>query len=267
MEEDYSAFMRRWPLKTAFVLSGIVLLVAICWPQSEPHYQGKPLSVWLRGFESDNVKARGRSAEAVRQLGTNALPQLIAQLREPVSRGESRWRQCLRTLLSKQSFIKITIPRPPDTRIEALAALDALGPNAGGAVPALEDLLHDNPPEHRALLVLAGIGPEAIPALTRALTNNERAIQLGARVCLNARETRSSFLFPKSAEDAEFMRKSCAFNATVLRAAFEEYRAQHPEQVSPDGIPRPVLPPDFTSPELRETNALPPVLPTTSGYE
>ena len=250
-----------------FVLSGIVLITAICWPHSQPHYQGKPLSVWLRGFESDNAKARWQSAEAVRHLGTNALPQLIAQLRQPVTRKESRWRQSLRTLLSKQSLIKITIPRPPDTRGEALAALDALGPIGKDAVPALEDLLHENPPDHRALIVLAGIGPEAIPTLTRALTNNEKAIRLGARVCLNAPKTHSSFLFPKSAEDAEFMRRSCEFNASVLRAAFEEYRAQHPEQFSPDGMPRPVLPPDFTSPELHETNALPPVLPTMPGYE
>ncbi len=259
--------MRWWRWIAILVVSGIVLL-AIGWPQSEPDYHGKPLSYWLKGFESDTMEARWQSAEALRHIGTNALPRLLTELSTPVSRQEPRWRQTFRTLLSKQSLIKINIPRPPDRRVEALAALDALGSLAKDAVPALEELLHEIPPDHRALLVLAQIGPEALPALARALTHDEKAIRHGARVCLNMVQTHSEFLSPKAAEDAEFMRRTCEFNSRILRAALEDYRAQHPEQFSADGMPRPSLPPDFTPPEIPETNRVEIVLPgTRSGHE
>ena len=258
--------MRR-PWKTITVLSGTALVVAVCWPRSEPEYSGKTLSIWLRGFTSEDMASRLQSAEALRHIGTNAVPPLIARLHQPSYREEPRWRQQLRALLSKQSFFKITIPRPSDTHIEALAALDALGPMARDAVPVLENLLNDKPPDHRALMVLARIGQEALPTLRRALTNDEKAIRLGARVCLSAQQGHSEFLFPKSVEDAEFMRRNCEFNAYVLRASFEEYRSQHPEEFSPDGKLRPVLPTDFNSPTTFETNVVLPVFQSSPGYE
>ena len=255
--------MRRWRWKALLVLSGIVLLFAIYWPQSEPAYRGKPLSFWLQGFESDKMEARWQSAESVRYMGTNALPSLITQLRQPPIRNEQKWRQWLRAFLSKQSLIKVNIPRPPDRRAEALAALDALGPLAKDAVPALEELLHEAPPDHRALIILAGIGTKAIPALTSALTNNEKVIRLGARVCLNMQKTHSEFLSPRTAEDAEFMRRNCEFKASILRAASEVYRAQHPEEFSADGMPRPSLPPGYTPLLSPETNGEKVALPIT----
>ena len=231
--------MRRRRLITISLLNGIVLLLALLWSQPEPHYQGRSLSFWLRGFESEAMEVRLQSADALRHIGTNALPQLIAQLRRPVSRQEPAWRQRLRALLSRQSFVEVNILRQTDLRVGALAALDALGPAAKDAMPVLEELLNEKPPDHRALIVLAGIGRDAIPTLTRALTNDQKVIRQGARVCLNMRQTRSAFLSPKTAEDAEFMRRTCKFNASILRAVFEDYRAQHPEQLSAGGIPRP----------------------------
>lgn len=250
------------------VLSGIVLWLAIFWSRSEPHYHGKSLNDWLRGFESETLETRSQSADALRHIGTNALPQLIARLHEPVLRNEPAWRRQLRVLLNKQTFIKVNIPRPPDRRVQALAALDALGPMAKGAVPALEELLRQKPPDHRALIVLAGIGSEACPALTRALTNDEKVIHLGARVCLNMQQTHSANFSPKNLEDAEFMRRTCELNASILRAAFEDYQTEHPEEFSADGMPRPSLPPDFAPREFPKTNRVRAVQPRKpSVYE
>lgn len=257
---------RRWIMVLG--LSMIALALALWWPQSEPRYQGKPLSTWLRGFESDSMEARWQSAEAVRHIGTNALPQLVSALRQPMSRAEPKWRQRLRALLAKQSLIKIPLSRPSDRRAEALAALDALGPMAKDAVPDLEALLHESPPDHRALMVLARTGPEALPALTRALTNDEKVIRHGAQVCLNLLHAHDEFLTPKTGEDAEFMRRGSQFDLMLLRAAFEEYRAAHPEQFIPERIPKPVLPKDFVSPEIPEANRMMPVQPQAdSVYE
>jgi hypothetical protein len=253
--------MRRWHWTALLVLGGIALALVVCRPPSEPVYGGRPLSFWLRGFESETMEGRWQSAEALRHIGTNAMPQLFATLREPVSRREPKWRQTLRALLDRQSLIRINVPRPPDRRAEALAALDALGPAAKDAVPDLEALLRETPPDPRALLVLARIGPEASPALTRALTNDEKVIRHGARVCLDLMQTNAAFLAPKTAEDAEFMRRHCQFNLMVIRSAFEEYRAQHPEEFSDEGMPRPVLPEDFVPPNLAETNRVEPAPP------
>lgn len=50
----YLAHMRtRWWIAIS-VLGGGLLLLAIGWAQREPAYQGKPLHVWLKGFESDS---------------------------------------------------------------------------------------------------------------------------------------------------------------------------------------------------------------------
>jgi hypothetical protein len=260
---------RRWWITIA-VLSSVFLVSAICWPQRGPAYQGRSLRVWRKDFEADTAEARWRSAEAVRHIGTNAVPVLIAQLSHRRPGPEPRWRQELRVLLDRESLIKINPFRPRDERGEALAALDALGPSARAAVPALERLLDEKPPDHRALLVLARIGPEAIPALTGALTNDVKVIRFGARSCLEMINSHSEILFPQTPHDAEFMRRTCQFNQTILQAAFKEYRSQHPEELlpDPDGRPLPRLPAGFMPAETTETNERAAALPGASaGFE
>src|SRR4051812_47188734 len=57
----------------------LAVLVAIVWPgEKEPEYQGKKLSYWLEiTTHEEYVEAR----EAVRQIGTNALPLLLKWIR------------------------------------------------------------------------------------------------------------------------------------------------------------------------------------------
>lgn len=45
------------------------------------------------------------------------------------------------------------------------------------------------------------------------------------------------------------MRRTCEFNLRVLNAAFQRYRAEHPDQFGPDGMPVPTLPPEFKPPK------------------
>jgi len=194
----------------------------------EPAYAGQSLSSWLRGFEGDTREARTQAAEAVQHIGTNGLPILVAMLRDPGPKNEAGWRRLLRNLLSKQSLITVNIPRPPNPRSQALAALDALGPVGKDAVPQVEKLLAETPPDPRALLVLARMGPSGVPPLTRALTNNERAIRFGARACLNAIEAKSELVYPQDPE-ADFLRRNCELNLAVLQAALLEYKRDHPE--------------------------------------
>lgn len=246
--------MRRRSWIAILAMCGIALLLAIGWCQREPEYQGRPLSTWLRGFDSETPSAHWQSAEAVRQIGTNALPWLITRLEHKPITQESRWRQTLRAWLSKQSVIKINLPRPASERFETLAALDALGPTAKDAIPAVEKLLHETPPDPRAMLLLARLGPDAVAVLTRALTNDEKIVRLGSRACLDMLRDHSEILFPKTAQDAEFARRTAEFNMKLLRAGFEDYKGMHPEQFSSDGMPRPSLPTVYNPTTMPGTN-------------
>lgn len=246
--------MKRWRGMTILAGIGIVLTIGLLWPSDEPIYRGRSLSSWLRGFESESMEARQQSAEAVRQIGTNALPPLIALLYQPISRNEPRWRSWLRGVLSKQSFLKFDVPRAPDLRTEALAALHALGPMAKEAVPALERTLYESPPDHRSLVVLAGIGPAGVPTLTRALTNSEKVVRHGAFVCLEKPSNVAQSNL-RHGGDSDFIRKTCELNLQILRIATEDYRAQHPEAFSDEGAPQPSLPPDFIRPQPPQADA------------
>jgi hypothetical protein len=236
---------RRWI--AIFVLGGLVLLLVVLWPQSEPRFQNKPLSYWLRGFEGDSTEIRLQSAEAVRHIGTNALPLVLKKLAHKPSVHESRWKQSLREWLSNQSLIKASLSRPGGERREALAALDALGADAKSAIPDVEKLLHESPPDPRAPLVLARLGPDAVPVLTSGLTNNERIVRLGCRVSLNLLQSHSEVLFPPTPEDADFARRSAQFNLLVLQGSFAEYRSGQLEPYSPGQKPPSSLPPGVTA--------------------
>ena len=256
--------MRRSRWFAILVLCAIALLVAIGRYRREPEYQGRSLTAWLRGFESDVIQARWQSAEAVRQIGTNALPWLIIRLGHKPITQESWWRHTLRDWLSKQSFIKVNLPWPDNERFETLAALDALGSAARPALPAVEKLLHETPPDARALIVLARLGPDAVPVLIKGLTNNDRVVRLGSRASLDMLQDHSEILFPKTAQDAEFARRTVGFNSKLLLASFQDYKATHPEEFLSNGMPRPNLPSDYNSTRKPGTNELKTTLPRAS---
>lgn len=244
---------RRRILLVALFAATSGLLAWLVLRSREPLYQGKPLGFWLQGFESDVPEARWQSADAMRHIGTNAMPFLIARLRHKPSGREPAWKPQLRALLEKQSIIRINLAPPANERRETLAALDALGPVAKNAIPALEALLHESRPDPDAVFILGRLGPEAKPALTRALKNDVKVIRMSAHVCLQMLQTNSGVLFPKTAADAEFNRRLCEFHVGIMNAGYEEYRAHHPEQVLPNSL------------NAKPPSNLPPGLPRVVG--
>lgn len=264
--------MRPRRLITLSGLALLVLLLGIYWWQSEPRYRGKSLTSWLRGFESEVGEARWQSTDAVRHIGSNAVPFLLVKLHSPRPYPEPEWKQKLRVVLSRHSILNINLPRPADERAEALAALDALGPVAKDVVPAVEALLHQQPhPDPRAILVLGRLGPDGESALTRALTNEVKVIRTGARVCLDMLQSHSEVLFPKTIADAEFTRRQCQLNLSILQAASQEYVAQHPEvllQGSLNGKPPLTVPPvPVPNDNRRTTLPVPRTQTSSAGFE
>ena len=117
--------------------------------------------------------------DAVRQIGTNAIPALLRMLRYK----ESPLKRMLARIISKQSLVKFHIPPAHVPPYTALRGFFALGPAAKPAVPELVALLHNGKNGAVATyagLALAGFGPEVLPLLTSASTNENECVRSGA---------------------------------------------------------------------------------------
>lgn len=215
---------------------------------NEPSYQNRRLSEWLRDFDNNNLKPeqRAMAAEAIRHIGSPAVPFLVERLSDARLKQtkieQQKWRD-------RQANAVFTVDRPADPRREALAALDALGSAAADALPALEKLLHDDPPDTQALYVAARIGPAGGPLLTKSLTSENKLVRLQAQICLDMMSSRSEVLYPKipvGPDAPSFDRRICEFNLKAIQGAFKEYKANHPEMELPNEsnqTPPPSLPP------------------------
>jgi HEAT repeat protein len=155
----------------ALVVLLVAIVAGITWLAlrvREPVFQGKRLSMWLRSYSPD-----GDSPEvddAVRTIGTNAIPTLLGNLQSKDS-----------TL--RQALTALGVPyTPAETRhMRAEKGFSALGADASNAVPALIEIYEQNfsPTARRAAAnALVEIGPaskQAIPALIKstASTNSD----------------------------------------------------------------------------------------------
>jgi len=163
----------------------IAAAVVALWPrEKEPQYQGKTLSQWLNMYEARGFARGGtprekdQAADAIRHIGTNALPLLVTWLstetppwrhkalsyipgRAPVFR--ALYRPCVKWLLSE------------DIRAsETLIAFDILREDASPAIPQLLGLMNNTNARmssFRAVQVLVKIGPNGLAALCSVVTN------------------------------------------------------------------------------------------------
>jgi hypothetical protein len=134
------------------------------------------LSAWLEGYDFPKNQAAWQQAdEAVRQIGTNALPELLQMLRVTDS---APWKQKLLALAYKQRFIKIHHIKAWGQNWRAATALGAMGSDAAGAVPELIQLYENpisGPSQRYTLMALGKIGPAAkmaIPSLLRTVSTS-----------------------------------------------------------------------------------------------
>jgi hypothetical protein len=205
-------------------------------------------------FDDYNLSSESHAmaAEAIRHIGSQAVPFLTERLSESrlkkFKHEAQEWR-------SKYSPRENSSNRPIDPRHAAFAGLDALGSAAPNALPTLEKLLYENPPDPRALYVVARIGSAGVPMLTRSLTNEVRLVRLQARVCLDMMSSHSELLYPRipvGPDTPSFDRRYVEFNLKVMHVAFQEYKKEHPNFDSPSGqFNRPLpttLPPQMPIP-------------------
>jgi len=210
----------------------------------EPIYQNRSLSEWLRDF--GNYQQSPIAADAIRHIGSNAVPYLVERLSEEHFKAYQleikKWEE-------QQQANNFNLPHPPSPRGEALAALDALGAEGAAALPVLKKIVEENPPDPQVLYVVARMGPAGAPLLNRCLTSTNNFLQMEAKVCFDLIQSHSEVLYPQIpvGPDAPcFNRRICEFNIKMMQAALKKYRAEHPEHFSPnqevDSPPPPVVP-------------------------
>jgi len=151
----------------------------------EPVYQGKKLSLWLDELRHDLPKEDHRTAEeAVRKIGTKALPYLFQMIRQP-EQIETKVRSLkvrMKRLVGLDSSydLALSFASEAERYLTVIIAFRALGPIAEPALPELTNLLQNTDTSFIAASALAGIGPAALPPLTNALQNSDLKIRADA---------------------------------------------------------------------------------------
>ena len=165
---------KRWQ----FVLVIMFLAIAgeVAWQllsTREALYQGKRLSQWLQGYTAGTESPE--IDEAVRNIGTNAIPTLLRALRVNSSATSKT--------ISLPPLVRVDLEFVDIQNMQAQKGFEALGVEARAAVPALIEIYEQNiclSSQTGAAAALAAIGPEAksaIPSLIINTTNTSPAVR------------------------------------------------------------------------------------------
>ncbi len=182
---------------SAIVISGVVFF--FLQSTREPVYQGKSLSVWLKGYDNieELFKMNGAKLheldKVVSQVGTNAIPTLLRLLREKNSNGHEEASNAFRVLGAKAkdavpALIKI-YEQNPSARVDVLYSLGCIGPAAEGAVPWLLQRLTDTNGKERSWIVeaLGQIHAQSalvVPVLINCLDDSNSKVRVDAALAL-----------------------------------------------------------------------------------
>jgi len=136
----------------------------------DPLYEERPLSTWVQELvPASPPETRSRAREAIRAVGTNAIPLLVKYL----SRRDNSLTEVLTRKWEKLTK-KPTSPEPIFLRSQAVAGFDALGSFGRSAFPELKKLMIDKELAYDAARALGAIrDKEAVPLLVDYLDRSE----------------------------------------------------------------------------------------------
>lgn len=167
------------------VISAACVLVAIgvvaFWPgEREPEYNGKKLSEWLEVCRQYPMPGPERvpAEEAVRNIGTNALPWLIRWMNYDMPGWKQTFFQSKYSRLVPK-FAMYYFIKPIVKSRHAQVGFVVLDTTAGPAAPALARIM-DNWPKGsgmQALVSLRSLGADAVPPLYAFATNRAKPLQ------------------------------------------------------------------------------------------
>ena len=192
--------MHKRSIIAAAVLSGLLLGVLgfQVLRSSEPRYQGKRLTEWLADNDTEKTREQHLAAqEAVRKVGTNALPTLVRMLRTK----DSLLKGKLTALARKQPLVNFHFTGADTRRWRAVHGIYALGPAAKSAVPRIVAILEDKDPGVKitavtALGLMQSAAESAIPSLLKILTDNDPDVRRNAAEALGRIGRRPEIVVP-----------------------------------------------------------------------
>ena len=200
-----AAVRRRPPLRPGrllLALGGLCIagLLTAAWLGSartrEPAVRGRPLTHWLRQYEASRIPGgdaralalRDQARAAVRELGTNAVPFLLALLRAHDTPACAPVAKVLHGLGLRGAPWEPAAAR----NAEGADGFEILRGGAAAATDALAGILDEGisvQSQVYAAESLGAIGPgagAAVPALARALTNASPSVRLFGLAALNS---------------------------------------------------------------------------------
>jgi hypothetical protein len=173
----------RKQLRIGFSIVIVAALGGFAWlvlRQHEPTYEGKPLTVWLEGYDATkpNTPEWQKADEVVRKVGTRAIPTLLRLLRA----NDSALIPRLTTWAQKHHLIRQT-PHVLDfnRNFQAENGFRALGADAEDAVPVLIQIYDEKISawsQSGAASALGYIGPAANQATSSLLSGATNANDL-----------------------------------------------------------------------------------------
>lgn len=163
---------RRVPLVLLLLaIAGSALYLA----NREPSYKGRSLSSWLKDLNEDEEGGR-EPHEAIRQIGTKALPYLLQELRCKDSAAKLRLMSLNNQLEARLDRELMKFTPALNRRFAAAEAFRALGSNGAPAIAELCRNLTDKELTLTSAEALALIGEPALPAIKNlALSTNASA--------------------------------------------------------------------------------------------
>jgi HEAT repeat protein len=158
-------------LVLALAAIGVVLYAS---RTNEPSYQGRALSQWLREIErAPDDRETEPAKDAVRQIGTNAIPYLLGMMRAE----DSKLKETFNTLVSKAHIYRFRIAEASDKQARAFDGFFVLGPQASPAIPELTVLLNNPKIVRLAAAALIYISTNGVEAATTGLRSTNPLVR------------------------------------------------------------------------------------------
>ncbi|MDB6109075.1 MAG: repeat-containing protein [Pedosphaera sp.] len=156
----------------------------------EPGYEGKKVTFWLRQLRVSGQEREARAA--LKCIGPDAVPWILPKF----GARDSNFKTKLEKWADQQPWIELQFNHANEEWSHGVQAIQILGPQAKAAIPALTAMLTDPPIASFAVQALAGIGPDALPTLVQALTNQSPVARSAALLGLSSLGTNAEPQLP-----------------------------------------------------------------------
>jgi len=171
------------------------LAFALTKTPSEPTYNGKRLGEWLadrRFNERGQIVLSEPSVEAVRAIGTKALPSLLTMLRS----SDSPTKMKLAVLLARYPHLCRCIPTNGERRSRAVYGFRALGADAKPAFPDIVKMVLASDDYGDPINALTRADQDAITLLARGLEDKDPKVRVRAAFALGCLRQAPSISVP-----------------------------------------------------------------------